>query len=209
MVNVTFGIPVDVSPGAYYGVVRFVADSPSENDNANVSLTASVGTVFLLNIRDDTVQLLTLEEFGAAGQPGADIGSFFSSPPEVLVTRIANQGNTFEAPFGTVTVKDWRGNEVLSYELNSTDPRGNVLPESTRRFETRLENVGSFGRYTAESFISYGEGGKIIEAKTTFWVIPWAQILVVISVLAVVVFLAIRGIKSYNEKLIAKSRKNL
>lgn len=207
-VNVSLDIPADASPGAYYGVVRFVAETPSENDDANVTLTASVGAVFLVNVTGDTVQLLTLEEVGVAKSSGGDIGGLFSNPPEVAVIRIANQGNTFEAPYGTVTVKNWKGDTVYQYELNSLDPRGNVLPDSVRRFESPLENISSIGRYSLESFISYGDGGKIIEARSTFWVIPWAQLLVGVSLLALVVFFGTRGLKAYNARVVSKARKN-
>ncbi len=205
-VDVVFSIPEDASPGAYYGTVRFVAESAIQGEEGNISLNASVGTVFLINVTGDTVSLLTVEEIGPISEAGGDIGRLFSSAPNRLAVRISNQGNTFEAPFGKVAVKDWRGNVVDEYELNSKDPRGNVLPDSIRKFEQEIEGVGSFGRYTVEAFISYGEGGNVIEASSTFWVVPWLQLFIGALAIAGLAFLGTRGIKAYNAKVISKSK---
>ena len=204
--DITYTIPDSTAPGSYFGVVRFVTESEEEEieGEAGVTLDASVGLVVLIDVPGDTVDLLNLVDANIAKD--GEFGSLFSSAPDSYVVRIRNDGNTFQAPFGSVKVTDWSGNIIHEYEINGTDPRGNVLPNSIRRFEDPLLNIGSFGRYTVEANISYGDGGNIISVSNTFWVIPWTQILIGTVVLAVVVFGATKGLKAYNKNVVDNSK---
>ena len=207
-VTISMDIPESTSPGSYYGLIRFIAAENANFEDAGqgaVALSASVGSVFLVQIPGDTIDLLELEEIGASN--GGSIGSFFSSAPASSVVRLTNKGNTFQAPFGKVLIKDWGGNVVYEYELNGSDPRGNVLPESTRRFEDPLQNIGSFGRYTIEANISYANGSNIINASANFWVIPWLTIILLAAGVASLAFLATRGVKAYNARIVNQSKK--
>ncbi len=209
-VIVDMQVPESTSPGSYYGIIRFISADNSDFNNAEqgaVALSASVGTVFLVQVPGDTVQLLSLEEIGATKDANGSIGRFFASAPGFVAVRLENEGNTFEAPFGKVLVKDWSGKTVYEYEFNGKDPRGNVLPDSIRRFEDPIENIGSIGRYTIEANISYGDGGSIIEARSTFWVIPWVPILIGTLVIVGLAFLGTRGVKAYNARVVRKSKK--
>lgn len=205
-IPVTYSIPEDTPPGSYFGVVRFVSDSETEEieGQAGVTLNAAVGLVVLIDVPGETVDLLNLVE--ASVLKDGSSGSLFSSAPDTYAIRLQNEGNTFQAPFGRVAVTDWSGNVVHEYELNSAEPRGNVLPDSIRRFENSLENIGSFGRYTVEGNISYGDGGNIITVNTVFWVIPWTQILIISVAVIAIAFGATRGLKAYNKRVIEQSK---
>jgi hypothetical protein len=208
-IPVTLDIPDSASPGSYYGLIRFVGSDNNDLNNLDqsaVALSASVGVVFLIQVPGDTVDLLEMEQIGAADANG-NIKTFFGSPPANIAVRIANKGNTFQAPFGKVSVEDWSGKTIFEYELNDITPRGNVLPDSIRKFVKPTENIGSFGRYTINANISYGDGGNVISAKATFWVIPWLTILLGAIALAALVFLATRGIKAYNARIVSRAKK--
>lgn len=205
--DVTYSIPEDTPPGSYYGVIRFVSNSEAESveeGQAGVTLNAAVGMVVLIDVPGETVDLLSLVE-GVVLRDGSG-GSLFSSAPNSYAVRLKNEGNTFQAPFGRVAVTDWSGNVVYEYELNSSEPRGNVLPDSIRRFEDPIEGIGSFGRYTIEANISYGDGTNNIAINTVFWVIPWMQILLVGVGVVAVAFLATRGLKAYNKRVVEQSK---
>jgi len=208
--DVTVDIPTDASPGAYYGLIRFTAVPDGVEDTSGVALSASVGTIVLLEVPGDIVEAMSLVELAAAkGQPGnTATGSLFENAPDSVVVRLQNDGNSFLQPFGRVAIKDWSGNTVYEYELNDGDPRGNVLPNTIRRFEDPIENIGSFGRYTIETNIGYGDGGgQIITATSTFWVVPWKLILLGVAVVGLLVFGGTKGIKMYNERVIEKAKK--
>jgi len=203
-IPVTVSIPQDAAPGAYFGVVRFISGTGLDEDAGNVSLNASVGTIYLIRIPGDTIELLTLEQISASKE--TKLGSLFSSAPDSIAIRLRNDGNTYIAPFGSVRITDWTGKEVFDYELNDTFPAGNVLPESVRRFENAIEGIGSFGRYTVEANIAYGDGGNIISAKTAFWVVPWLTLALIALLISAIMYLSTRGVRRYNEMILRRAK---
>lgn len=205
-IDVTYTAPEDTAPGSYFGVIRILTDNEVGNftGDAGVTLNASVGMIVLIDIPGETLDILNLEQ--ATALQDGNAGSVFSSAPDSFMFRLNNQGNTFQAPFGRVAIKNWSGDVVYEYELNEEQPRGNILPDSIRRFEHELEGIGSFGRYKVEANISYGTGGNIISSTTTFWVIPWVTIGVISVAVIALAFIGTRGVKAYNQKIISASK---
>ena len=205
-VEVTMDVPANATPGGHFGIVRFTA-IPVEGDET-VTVSASVGTIVLMNISGEAEENLDLVEFTAGNVVGEDsyeAKSFFETGPISIFTRLQNSGNTFVAPFGSLKLKNTFGSEVQSYQLN--DVFGNVLPDSIRRFETSLGDRFYLGRYTVEGTISYGGGGDIINVSDTFWVLPYKVIVPAVLGLAVIIFGGRILVTRYNDKIVAKSRR--
>jgi hypothetical protein len=187
-VAVFIQIPEQASPGAYYGAVRFLATNPSkaDSDEAQVSLNASVASLILVEVPGDLVQRIEVSNLSAYIDDKD--GFFFTKAPNKIGTEITNLGNSFARPFGKVVVNGPFGQgQVYEYELNSTSPRGNVLPESSRLFLDNLEGVSRPGKYSIVANISYGNGGEILEATATFWYIPIWFLAVVIGLIVLIV----------------------
>lgn len=168
-VPVTINVPGNAAGGGYYGAIRF---SPSEiDDELQVSLTASVGVIFLIKVPGNITERLELQSLSAGRDERS--GSLFFNSPDKTVIRLKNTGTIHLQPFGRIQVKDWRGNVISNEEFNNSDPRSNILPNSIRRFETPLNAKASFGRYRIEANLGYGtEQSELISASTTFWVLP-------------------------------------
>lgn len=200
-IPVTITVPNNASAGGYYGAIRFVA---AQGDNEkNVALSASVGTIFLVRVSGDLVEDLQLVEFTAA--KNGDTGRIFIGSGEMsIVTRLKNTGNIHVKPFGRIQVTDRSGKIVQEYEFNSTDPRANVLPSSTRKFTDVLTPQKWVGKYTITANLGYGTGGNLITAKNTFWVIP---IWFVIALAGLIVILVAVGWLIYRR--ISASRRRL
>lgn len=183
IVKVAINVPTDAAAGGYYGALRF---SPANlTDKKQVSLTASVGVLFLIKVPGNIVERLDLLTL-AAGNGDRSGGLFFKSP-EKTVTRLKNTGSIHVQPYGRVVVKDWRGKEISNQEFNNVDPRANVLPNSTRKFDTPLKAKANFGRYTIYANLGYGTSGNLITAKATFWVLPiWFLITLGVIILLIV-----------------------
>lgn len=183
--SVKISVPGNASAGGYYGAVRFVSEQ--EGTDKNVALSASVGTIFLVRVPGNLTEKLDLVQFTAA-KNGSNGRFFINSGQMSIVTRLKNTGNIHVKPYGKVTVTDNSGKTVETYEFNGTEPRSNVLPNSTRKFVDNLKNQKWFGKYTVTANFGYGSGGSLITAKTTFWVIPsWMLIVGIILLLAVAV----------------------
>lgn len=168
-ITVTLSVPTYVDAGGYYGAIRFVPVLPDE-DGRNVALTASIGSIVLVQVPGEIRQQLTLLQLSAA-QKQSSRGFLIGGDVSVL-TRLKNTGNIHVKPFGKVQIKNMFGKVVHEYEFNNTDPRGNVLPDSIRKFIDPISNKKWLGRYTISINLSYSDGGDIITAKSAFWYFP-------------------------------------
>ncbi|MCB9823027.1 hypothetical protein H6800_02025 [Candidatus Nomurabacteria bacterium] len=195
VVEVVMNVPANASPGGHYGVIRFSAAAPEVKDTG-VSLSASIGSLVLVKVSGDIQESATVEQFGVSKNDKS--GSFFESGPLTIFERIKNTGNVHFQPTGTVTVKNFRGTEIAKLKVNQNG--GNVLPDSVRKFEQELNKSNLFGRYTATMDISYGNNQRLTK-DTSFWVIPYRLIAMIIGAVVLAVIL----IKRYNKHIIKKA----
>lgn len=205
-VKVTISIPKDAAGGGYFGAVRFAPSS--NNSNKQVSLSASVGSLLLVTVPGNITEQVSLAGFNVG--KGDKAGTFFTNSKDLVnFARFQNSGNVQEYPFGKITLK--KGSKVLAtVEVNNTDPRGAVLPDSIRKFVTSIGGkADSFGKYTIEGNFGYGSKGQLLSAKTSFYVIPvayWIGLLVIV-ILILAAVLAPRLMKRHDRKLLAKASK--
>ncbi|MDZ7786016.1 MAG: hypothetical protein U5L95_02735 [Candidatus Saccharibacteria bacterium] len=166
-------IPENTPAGGYYGVIRFLAspEGTAAPDDGQVALTASLAPVVLITVPGDITEQVQFRNILYYRNDAS--GTFFTSKPEQVGLQIVNQGNGFVQPFGQVSVKDMFGEEVHSYELNDTDPKGNIIPRSTRVFRDDLPDIGTPGRYTTTANVSYGNGGEVLTLSKSFWYLPY------------------------------------
>jgi hypothetical protein len=181
-IPVTVTVPEGASPGGYYGAIRL---EPTAESDKNINLSASVGTLFLVTVPGDLQEALELVEFTTAKDDSTG-RIFFSGSGIQVVTRLKNTGNIHVKPFGRIQVSDSKGNIVEQYEFNNTEPKANVLPNSTRKFTDTLNNNYSLGKYTVTANLGYGSAGNLITSKNTFWVIPVWFIVVAVALLLLV-----------------------
>jgi hypothetical protein len=194
-ITVDINVTKDTNPGGYYGVVRVV---PKNEGSQNVSLAASVGTLFLITVPGNLTESAEITQFTAAKKVGQDEkqqpilsnGRFFINSGEFsVVTSIKNNGNIHVQPFGKVQVTDRSGKVIEEFEFNDKQPfKDNVLPGQERDFINALQAKGLVGQYTITANLGYGTGGSLMTAKTTFWVIPaWFLVLVVAILIALII----------------------
>lgn len=194
-IDVRLSVPSDANSGGYYGAVRFVSQNQAQQ--GNVGLTASVGSIMLITVPGDLVQKVSLEQL-SAGQNNLP-KSFITSGTVQIITRLKNEGDIHVKPFGKVEIKNTFGKIVASYDFNNTDPRANILPESTRMFVDNVDNVKWFGRYTILINLAASNGsGDIVTASSAFWYVPvWAiyTLIGIVIVIAVGIYLLARKMR--------------
>jgi hypothetical protein len=200
--RVTISVPKNAASGGYYGAVRY-APGNGQTDK-NVSLTASVGTIFLIRVPGNITEQLKVESFDI--MHNGSVSSLFNSGPVSIQTRFRNFGNIHVQPFGKIIVKNFSGNVIYEAEINNTQPRGSVLPGSIRKFTNELNQKKLFGRYTAEGSFGYGTSGDLVLAKKTFYVIPFKLIATVVFVLAFLIFVLPRLIRAYNRSIVRQAQ---
>lgn len=206
-VKVTVAIPKDATAGGYYGAVRFVPKS--EVDGQNITLSASVGSIILAKVSGDIKEDMVISSFDVRQGKEADSGSslFTTSTNLYSVVRFNNRGNSHEQPFGKIRLLK-NGKVLQETEINNLDPRANVLPDSTRRFNVKLDKVGTFGKYTVEGNFGYGSNGQLLSASTSFWVVPFGWIIAGLAAIALIVVAIItipKAIRRYNKNVLRKA----
>jgi hypothetical protein len=203
-IKITITVPKDAAGGGYFGAIRF-APASATNDK-NISLSASVGSLILLKVPGDIKDDLRLASLDV--RKGDSVKILFTNGKNIkAAVRFENKGDIQEQPFGKLVLK--KGDKILqTTEVNNTDPRGNVLPDSIRKFEVNLDKVGSFGKYNLQGNFGYGTTGQLLSGQTTFYVVPVPIIVLAILIVLIILFLIFglpKMIRRYNRSVIRKA----
>lgn len=201
-VPLMINVPANANAGGYYGAVRF---APVATDGSgSVNLNASAASLVLLTVPGPFVEQLNMTNADIM-QTGKVVSGFVSSPDGLsLSVRFENKGSLQDAPFGQVYVKE--GDKVVySQDFNQGNPRDMVLPDSARRWDIPLKNIGKFGKYTIGATFTYGSKNKSIDVTKTIWIIPTTYIIAGVVGLIVLVGLIV-GIwlflRSYKRRIL-------
>lgn len=178
-------VPVNAVPGGYYSAI-FWKDLPvQQGEQKNLAISTRVGTLVFLKVKGEIIESANLLSFGTVENK-----KVFYGLPVNFIARVENTGNVHLQPKGTITLTNIFG-QTKNLEL--TDGKQSVLPNSTRQFEvfwgsTNLTNNFlvqywnklkeefsslSFGPYSAKLNLSYGSGDQVqLNSQTEFWVVP-------------------------------------
>jgi len=221
-------IPQGTEAGGYFAAILWGTSPPQQS--AGLSIGGKLGMLILLSVTGE------LKEGGGLLDFKINEGRrVVNSLPITFVYRFSNDGSERVKPMGELKVKNLFGFTTVTLNANRQD--GNVLPGSIRKFEilwlgknqeksavvsgAEEKKQGFFsavrdqwrnfalGPYKAELNLSYGKDNKTAEASYRFFVIPWQLLSIVILAIVVIGFLGIRGIKKYNQWIIAKAKKRL
>lgn len=209
-IPIVITIPANAAGGGYYGAVRFAPATSSVGPNQNLSLAGSVGSLVLVKVPGNIKEQLSIASFDVrlANNPS----TFFTTNKGLTATiRFQNEGNIQEEPFGKILLRNRSGKVLATYELNNVNPPGNVLPDSTRKFNVTLDHVGSFGQYKLEGNFGYGSGGQLLSASTTFYVIPLSLIwgfIIFALLLIFIIFGMPKLIKAYNKRVLRNASRH-
>lgn len=199
VVEVTFNVPRDAKPGGYFGAVRFAPTTP--DSGGQVNLSASVASIVLATVPGNVTQELKLTNFDI--QQNGTNNTYFMTPDGIQTSfRFHNGGDIQLSPFGKISVK--QGSTVVyETDFNQTTPRDMVLPDSHRRWDVPLKNIGTFGKYEVHATFTYGTKNQTIEMTKSFWVIP--QLYIILAFVGFVVVLLLVGLLIW---FIVKKSKN-
>jgi hypothetical protein len=184
-IEVVITVPANAQAGGYFGAVRFAPTTP--DGGGQVNLSASVASLILLKVPGAIVEKLNLTNFDI--QQNGQTGTNFRGSDNLQASfRFENKGNVQVSPFGKVSVL--KGDHVVyAADFNNRDPRDMVLPDSARRWNVPIKNVGSFGQYTVNAVFTYGDKNQTIEVTKSFWVVP--QSLIIAIIVGVLVLIAL------------------
>lgn len=175
-------VPENAEPGGHYGVIFFGTEPPeTQKDVSQVALASMIGELILVRVPGDINENASLTDFSTK--------KFYLKGPVEFSLRIKNLGNIHFKPQGDITIKNMFGNTVETMKVN--EAKGNVLPESTRKFTENWQPGGFlFGKFTANTGLNYGETNQNLSGNLNFWIVPiWFIIVVSIIILAIIVLI--------------------
>jgi len=176
-------IPEDAEPGGHYGVVRFTYSTPQTGDSG-VALSGSIGCLVLVKVKGDVKETGEIVEFYPAKflESGLKKTTFFEKGPVDFELRFKNTGNVHYKPKGTIEITT-----LLSRKYKIAFDERNVLPDSIRKFDTQWKEAPSFGRFTAQATMEYGDKNVSSKSdKIVFYIFPWK-----IGIIASIIFVAL------------------
>ena len=185
----TVDVPQNAAPGGYYGAIRYsaVPVNPKENTGpSQVSLTASVASLVLMEINGPVNETLTLDSITAI-RDTTEGTFFFGKGPNKVSIKLSNKGNGFAQPLGHVYIMKG-SKQVYSYEFNSNAVglHSSVLPYSSRVFTDPIKNTSAFGQYKIIASIAYKQGNETVTVTQRFWVIPKGVAIILIIILILI-----------------------
>ena len=228
-IPITIEMPSDIGAGSYYSAIEYAARGATSDSQVNIA-ASGVSLVFVNVPGQARQQLTFLQfgafESDSTGRNGSFKGLYFGDRPKVLAYRLRNDGNVAEQPNASIVVKDFSGKTV--YEIKDANPKDQLaLRGQTRRFDACInpEDINQTtesgsdinavvcgdteklkpGRYTAELTILYtdsssGNETREINAKATFWYLPWwfvGLIVLAIAIVAGVIAYLYRRVNDY------------
>ena len=202
----TIAVPEDASPGGHYAAI-VVATRPGQLEGGSgAGISSGVTSLFFLRVPGDVVEEGAIRDFYAEK-------SVVQSPSARFALRFENTGNVHLVPEGTIVITNMWGKERGRIDINKVNTFGNVLPESTRKFEFLWEgepSIFEFGRYEAVATLVFGEQSRQTVYRTTYlWVIPWKQVLPIFLSLALFVWFITWSVRRYVKKALELERERL
>lgn len=210
-------IPANADAGGHFAGIFLSTVPPQATDGGQVSVGAKVGMLILLKVNGEVKEEAGILSFNVKGNK-----RFLTSLPVDFEYRFNNNGGDRVNPKGDLIIRNSIGFETERLDANKNI--GNILPNSTRKFEIRwgeeeapavsasfFDQVKyqtrnfALGAYFAKLDLKYGESGTDSET-TLLFVLPW-QLLVVIVVILMIILASLRiAIKKYNKWIIKQAR---
>jgi hypothetical protein len=155
---------------------------------------SQVATLFFVRVAGPVTEEAIIRDFYSAS-------AFSGSADQTFILSVDNTGNVHIQPQGEIVIKNMWGKIRGKIEINKESNFGNVLPNSSRRFEFKWdgeENLFDIGRYTAEVAVVYGEEAKqSLFRRTHFWIIPWKPVSTILGSFILLILLIVWAIRRY------------
>ncbi len=196
-------VPSNVGAGGYYSAIVYSTSAPS---GGNLGLAASGVTLAFVTVPGEVKEDLTIKRFGAYDAQTKSFNYFNFSEPQHMAYTLVNNGNIFESPLGTITLKSMFGQQ---YDIKNVNPSKSLaLIGQERTFQACIKlatdkidfqgekadantcvSPGLWpGLYTASIDLFYGQNGNLTKEITKtvhFWYLPlWFIIVALIIILA-------------------------
>lgn len=131
-ITVTFTVPTDAAFGYYYAFVFSRAEAAAELAPRQTAVVGGTATLVLLEARvPHAKREVTVTEFSTDK-------TIYEFLPTTFTVSLKNSGNVHVAPRGNIFLSRGKEKDIALLEVN--EHRGNILPNSTRLFESEWQD---------------------------------------------------------------------
>jgi hypothetical protein len=200
-IQFTINVPEDAPPGGHFAAVLIGTRNDRDPDaELRVETSQVVSSLLFLRVDGDVIEDGSIREFRTTR-------SIHERPEVTFELRFENDGNVHLQPQGDIQIFNMWGQERGVIPINRRSLFGNVLPESIRKYTftwTGEWSLADIGRYRAVATLAYGEEQRqFASAETSFWVIPWRALFVVLLSLVAFIWFVTWAIKLYVRRMLA------
>lgn len=222
-VDLIIKIPTNAEPGGHFGAV-FWGTSPN-TPGSGVSIGAKTGVLVLLSVNGEVKESGGLVDFSVANNK-----FWHTTLPVSFTYRFKNDGGDRIKPAGKITMRNIV--YLPSDKIDANPTSGNILPNSTRRFnvdwikyERAKDYIAptnkfskffddalyewrnfAFGPYFAKLNLLYGTEATRVTKTAFFFVFPWQLLICLIVILSLIYFGGKKLIKRYNRYIIQRAQ---
>lgn len=166
-VNVVVKVPNDALPGGHYAVILHqpVFDT-SANSGSQTGIGQRVGTL-LYGIVDGPINEAALIR-------DINFPKFTEYGPIDFSLHVENLSDIHIKPRLSLEIYNWWGKQVDTIQLEDK----NIFPYTSREFSNTWQRRWGIGLYRVKALMSYGTGGQIAVANTSFWLLPLTIVIV-------------------------------
>lgn len=182
-VNVIVDVPADALPGGHYGMVIYQPDlellgdpnSPFASLDSSSGIGQRVGTLMYFVVEGPINEEAFIRDF--------EFPKFTEFGPVPYSFTVENVSDIHIRPQIKIDVYNLFGQKVDTIE---TQPK-NVFPFVARDFDGQWDRTWGIGLYRAVATMSYGSGGQVAMAQTSFWLLPYKLLLAIIFIILSIV----------------------
>lgn len=196
----TISVPNDATNGEFNVEIFLISENDLQQAGTAAFANLAAGTPFLIQIGDEFIENAELLRFSADQKTYEKINVN-------LLTRIKNLGDTHITPTGEIVIENIFRQEVARIPFNKNnqsllrDTTGNYQDSWVQSSYLSPNNTIALGPLKAKLFVTYRSfqpGFAVLNAETTFWIIPWKIIIAIIAALLLVII--VRTTKKRIEK---------
>ena len=199
----TITVPKDATNGEYNVEIFLISESDFTLTGTAAFTNLASGTPILIQVGDEFVENAELLKFITDKNIYEKINITF-------LARIKNIGDTHIKPTGEIVIENIFRQEVARIPFNKTSQ--SLMRDTIADYEDSWDQTSyispnkalAIGPMTAKLIVtyrSYQPGFAVLNAQTTFWIIPWKIIAIILLVIILIIAYNIyrKNMKKKNE----------
>jgi hypothetical protein len=194
----TITVPQNARNGTYFAKISFLSQN-NKDPNLDIATVNNLlaGPVFLIKVGEDLKESLLLSPVQIRNKYTAFYTDrwFYEKPPVVLFANLENDGETYITPGGEIVLTNFLNQTVDRIPFNSQ--KKTLLNGSRGRYQENWSPDGNLiingklaiGPIRAKLIVPYASvdpGITALRAETSFWIIPWKLLLILIAIIVLI-----------------------